>query len=166
MPLLISVKQRTRDQHPATKTPKTTPDITQKQKRSEALPLRYIGHLNKLFSGIRKQVNHPHRKPRDAITHNPGNTHLFLSGYRKDPPHCPRLQTTHLISPGNRERGSHAQTPIRHYPIHGEEQPERNPGQTQTRTGAVTISFTHHYPERERKFMNSRNAITSYAENN
>lgn len=86
----------------------------------------------------------------------PKTTHLFLSGYRKDPPHCPRLQTTHLISPGNRERGSHAQTPIRHYPIHGEEQPERNPGQTQTRTGAVTISFTHHYPERERKFMNSR----------
>lgn len=135
---------------------KTTRDTTQKQTRSEALPLRYAGHLNKLFSGTRKQVNHTHRKPRDAITYNPGNTHLFLSGYRKDPPLCPRLQSTHLISPGNRERSSRTQTPICHYPIHGEEQPERNPGQTQTRTGTVAISFTHHYPERERKFLNSR----------
>ena len=79
-----------------------------------------------------------------------------MAGYRKDPPLCPRLQTTHLISPGNRERSSRTQAPTRHYPIHGEEQPERNPGQTQTRTGTVAISFTHHYPERERKFLNSR----------
>lgn len=147
---------RTRIHLPATKTSKTTRDTTQKQKRSEALPLRYIGHLNKLFSGIRKQVNHTHRKPRHAITHNPGNTHLFLSGYRKDPPLCPRLKTTHLIFPGNRERSSRTQTQRRHYPIHGEEQPERNPGQTQTRTGTVAISLTHHYPGRERKFLNSR----------
>lgn len=121
--------------------------------------MRYIGCLNKLFSGIRKQVNHTHRKPRDAITHNPGNTHLFLSGYRKDPPHCPRLQTTHLIFPGNRERSSRTRTQTRHYPIYGEEQSERNPGQTQTRTGTVTISFTHHYPGRERKSLNSRERL-------
>lgn len=155
-PSLIPKFLRTRIHLPATKTSKTTRDTTQKQTRSEALPLRYVGHLNKLFSGTRKQVNHTHRKPRDAITYNPGNTHLFLSGYRKDPPLCPRLQSTHLISPGNRERSSRTQTPICHYPIHGEEQPERNPGQTQTRTGTVAISFTHHYPERERKFLNSR----------
>ena len=105
-PSLIPKILRTRINLPATKTSKATRDTTQKQTRSEALPLRYIGHLNKLFSGIRKQVNHTHRKPRDAITHNPGSTHLFLSGYRKDPPHCPRLQTTHLIFLGNRERAN------------------------------------------------------------
>ena len=136
------------DHHlPATKTSKTTRDTTQKQTHSEALQLRYIGYLNKLFSSIRKQVNHIHRKPSDAITHNPEKTHLFLSGYRKDPPHCPRLQTNHLIFPGYRERSSRTQTPTRHYPIHGEEQPERNPGQTQTRTGTVAISLTHITPE-------------------
>lgn len=109
-----------------------------------------------MFSGTRKQLNHIHRKPRDAITHIPGNTNLFLSGYRKDPPLCPRLQTTHLISPGNRERSSRTQTPTRHYPIHREEQSERNPVQPQTRTVTVTISLTHHYPGRERKLLNSR----------
>ncbi len=44
MSLLISVKQRIRDQHPATKTPKTTPSDTLRM----AL-VAFDEHINKLF---------------------------------------------------------------------------------------------------------------------
>ncbi|WP_214019050.1 hypothetical protein, partial [Escherichia coli] len=77
--------QRTRIHLPATKTSKTTRDTTQKQTRSEALPLRYIGHLNKLFSDTRKQANHTHRKPRDAITHIPKNNQPLYGRLLKRP---------------------------------------------------------------------------------